>query len=182
MSKQEDIANGPGSTPSTSPRLSYISIEAVEAFLQSHAEAGTMRSPTRSHRSPRLADATFLPTPPIPLDASLIHPPHTPKPKTHQKRKKPAHRPVPQITVTTRIGMGCSANSFQVLADPDTEDLSDTDPEPTPPTSSHKVTTATHVAPTGDGTHRKQGGQIPSMLVVCLRPAVTGKCPFLFPQ
>jgi hypothetical protein len=153
MSKQENVANGPASSPSISPRPSYISIEAVEAFLQSHAVVDTERSPTRSRRSPRLADAAFSPTPPIPPDASLINPPHTPKAKTRQKRKKPTHRPAPQISVTARVGTGRSANSFQVLAD-----IDDATNEQVQPESSHKVTADTRAASNGDGARRKRGG------------------------
>ncbi|KAJ7923935.1 hypothetical protein B0H13DRAFT_1864411 [Mycena leptocephala] len=69
--------------------------------------------------SPRHAkDATSLP-PSLPLDASLVNPPHSPKKGRCTNQNVPAHRPSPQLRVKAVIGKGRSSNSFDVLVDVD---------------------------------------------------------------
>ncbi|KAJ7879865.1 hypothetical protein B0H13DRAFT_1892029 [Mycena leptocephala] len=133
MSQQAGLAGGPP-PPGVSPRRSHISLDVLEAFLESHAAqepSAAVPEEARLRRSSRKTKPTSPPAPILPPDASLINPPNSPKAKTRSKRKETTHWPSPQITVTAKVGSGRSANAFSVLAE-----------DPRPPTARSPIATA----------------------------------------
>ncbi|KAJ7831939.1 hypothetical protein B0H14DRAFT_2592364 [Mycena olivaceomarginata] len=81
--------------PPTGPRLTHISIEALDAFLGSHAvESPSAAVQDAPRRSPRHATNASMPIPSLPPDASLVNPPNTPKkrgrPRNNEKQEKQA--------------------------------------------------------------------------------------------
>ncbi|KAJ7822150.1 hypothetical protein B0H13DRAFT_2376775 [Mycena leptocephala] len=152
MSQQAGLAGGPP-PPGASPRRSHISLDVLEAFLESHAAqepSAAVPEEARPRRSSRKTKLTSPPAPILPPDASLINPPNSPKAKTRSKRKETTHRPSPQITVTAKVGSGRSANAFSVLA----EDPVITEDDALP----QKVTAVTRAGHVGSGARGMRGG------------------------
>ncbi|KAJ7731748.1 hypothetical protein B0H16DRAFT_1772486 [Mycena metata] len=145
MSSDHALSTG----PRTRPRLTHISIEALDAFLSSQAVEGSAEAVQDAvpRRSPRHVNTTLL-EPVLPHDASLVSPPCPAKPKG-RPRKENNHRIAPQVQVTATVGSGASRKKVDVLPTPNAED-----------TTPQKVTAAPRADLVGSGTRGKRGGAV----------------------